>query len=50
MPWINTISYEDASGKLRRLYDRVKGPNNNIDNIMMVHSLRHPTMEGHRAI
>ena len=50
MPWINTISYEDASGKLRRLYDRVKGPDNNIDNIMMIHSLRPHTMEGHMSI
>ena len=50
MPWINTISYEDASGKLRRLYDRVKGPDNNIDNIMMMHSLRPHTMEGHMSI
>ena len=50
MPWINTISYEDASGKLRRLYDRVKGSDNNIDNIMMMHSLRPHTMEGHMAI
>jgi uncharacterized peroxidase-related enzyme len=50
MPWINTISYEDASGKLRQLYDRVKGPGNNIDNIMMMHSLRPHTMEGHMVI
>ena len=50
MPWINTISYEDASGKLRRLYDRVKGPDDNIDNIMMMHSLRPHTMEGHMAL
>ena len=50
MPWINTISYEDASGNLRRLYDRVKGRDNNIDNIMMMHSLRPHTMEGHMAI
>ena len=50
MPWINTISYKDASGKLRRLYDRVKGPDDNVDNIMMMHSLRPHTMEGHMAI
>ena len=50
MPWISTISYENANGKLRRLYDRVKGPNNNVDNIMMMHSLRPHTMEGHMAI
>ena len=50
MPWISTISYENANSKLRQLYDRVKGPNNNIDNIMMMHSLRPHTMEGHMAI
>ena len=50
MPWINTISYENANGQLRRLYDRVKGPEDNIDNIMMMHSLRPHTMEGHMAI
>jgi uncharacterized peroxidase-related enzyme len=50
MPWISTISYENSDGKLRQLYDRVKGPNNNIDNIMMIHSLRPHTMEGHMAI
>ena len=26
MAWIDTISYEDATGKLKQLYDRVKGP------------------------
>jgi uncharacterized peroxidase-related enzyme len=32
------------------LYDRVKGPDNNVDNIMMMHSLRPHSMEGHMAI
>ena len=50
MTWIKTIPYEETSGKLRKLYDRVKGPNNNVDNIMMSHSLRPHTMEGHMAI
>ncbi|MGB0961016.1 MAG: carboxymuconolactone decarboxylase family protein, partial [Halocynthiibacter sp.] len=50
MPWIKTVSYEDAKGKLKALYDRVKGPDNNVDNIMMMHSLRPHTMEGHMAI
>ena len=50
MPWIDTIAYEDASGKLKTLYDRVKGPDNNVDNIMAMHSLRPHTMEGHMAI
>jgi len=50
MPWIDTVSYEDAEGRLRKLYDRVKGPGDNIDNIMMMHSLRPHTMEGHMAL
>ncbi len=50
MAWIKTIPYSESSGRLRNLYDRVKGPNNNVDNIMMAHSLRPHTMEGHMAI
>lgn len=50
MSWISTISYENATGKLKKLYNRVKGSNNNVDNIMMVHSLRPHTMVGHMAL
>ncbi|MBI1492497.1 carboxymuconolactone decarboxylase family protein [Halocynthiibacter styelae] len=50
MAWIKTVPYEEAKGKLKMLYDRVKGPDNNVDNIMMMHSLRPHSMEGHMAI
>ena len=50
MTWISTISYEDAEGALKKLYDRIKGPNNNVDNIMMAHSLRPHSMEGHMSL
>ncbi|MEP5151744.1 peroxidase-related enzyme [Planktotalea sp.] len=50
MSWIKTISYEASKGKLRMLYDRVKGPDNNVDNIMLSHSLRPHSMEGHMAM
>lgn len=50
MTWITTISYEDAEGALKRLYDRIKGLDNNVDNIMMAHSLRPHSLEGHMAI
>lgn len=50
MSWIKTIAYKGASGKLKSLYDRIKGPDNNVDNIMMAHSLRPHTMEGHMAL
>jgi len=50
MSWIKTISYEQADGALRKLYERVKGPDNNIDNIMLAHSLRPHTMTGHMTL
>ena len=50
MTWIDTISYAASKGRLRKLYDRVKGPDNNVDNIMMAHSLRPHTMEGHMSL
>ncbi len=50
MPWIETVPYEQAEGRLRRLYDRVKGPGDNVDNIMMMHSLRPHSMEGHMVL
>jgi len=50
MTWIRTISYDDARGSLRDLYDRIKGPGNNVDNIMLAQSLRPHTIEGHMAL
>ena len=50
MSWIRRIDYADSRGKLRALYDRVKGPAGNIDNVMKAHSLRPHTMEGHCAL
>jgi uncharacterized peroxidase-related enzyme len=50
MTWIATVAYEEARGRLKTLYDRVKGPDNNVDNIMMAHSLRPHSMEGHMHI
>lgn len=50
MSFIKTISYKEATNSLKRLYDKVKGPNNNIDNIMQIHSLRPHTMTGHMSL
>ncbi|GAA6158493.1 carboxymuconolactone decarboxylase family protein [Ruegeria sp. HU-ET01832] len=50
MSWIKTVPYEQATGRLKKLYERVTGPGNNVDNIMMVHSLRPHSMEGHMAL
>ncbi len=50
MTWIGTVAYHEATGRLRQLYDRIKGPDDNVDNIMLAHSLRPHTMDGHMAI
>ena len=50
MSWIKTIAYHDATGTLKKLYDRIKGPDDNIDNLMLAHSLRAHSMQGHMAL
>lgn len=50
MTWINTIPFQQATGALKKLYDRIKGPDDNVDNIMLAHSLRPHSMEGHMAL
>lgn len=50
MSWIRTITYHQATGPLKSLYERIKGPGDNIDNIMLAHSLRPPSLQGHLAL
>lgn len=50
MSWIRIISFEEATGKLKRLYEKLTGANNNVDNIMLVHGLRPHTMIGHMSL
>ncbi len=50
MSWIKTISYDEANSNLKRIYDRVKGPNNEIDNVLSIHSLRPHSLVGHMAL
>lgn len=50
MTWITTIPYGEAKGSLLKLYDRIKGPDDNVDNIMLAHSLRPHTMRGHMTL
>jgi len=50
LSWIKTISYEKSEGRLRKIYDRVAGPDHNVDNILMVHSLRPHSLTGHMAL
>jgi hypothetical protein len=47
MAFINTIPPIRAEGKLLQLYERVSGPEGQVDNVLQVHSLRPHTLEGH---
>lgn len=48
--FIKTIAPEGAEGRLKTLYDRVSGPDGRVDNILMAHSLRPASLEGHMAL
>lgn len=50
MTWIKIIPYFEAQSKLKRVYDRVKGPNDNIDNVLLIHSLRPHSLSGHMTL
>jgi len=50
MSFINIISYQNANNKLKRIYDKVKGADGSVDNILKVHSLRPHTLTGHMAL
>ncbi len=50
MSWIRTIDYQDADSELKKIYHRIKGPNNNIDNVLMIHSLRPHSLTGHMTL
>lgn len=50
MSWIKTIDYNKADSKLKSIYKRVKGPEENVDNVLKLHSLRPHTLIGHMTL
>ena len=50
MTWIETIKPEQAEGRLKQAYERVSGPHGQVDNIMLAHSLRPHTLQGHMVL
>jgi alkylhydroperoxidase family enzyme len=50
MSWIKTIDHSEADANLKRMYDHVKGPDNNVDNVLKTHSLRPHTLAGHMTL
>ncbi|MEN8248230.1 MAG: peroxidase-related enzyme [Bacteroidota bacterium] len=50
MAWIRKVEYDKAEGKLKKLYDKIVGPGDYIDNIKLVHGLKPHTLEGHMSL
>jgi uncharacterized peroxidase-related enzyme len=50
MSWIKTVSAAEADKRLKTLYDRIAGPDGQVDNILEAHGLRPHTLEGHMAL
>lgn len=47
MAWIKVISFSEATGYLRELYQKYLEPAGVVDNIMMIHSLNPKSMKTH---
>ena len=47
MAYIQFISDDQASKKLRALYDRHREPDGGVDNILRIHGPNPPSMESH---
>lgn len=50
MSWIDNPDPEAAQGRLRKLYDAVRGPRGQVDRVLQAHGLRPHTLEGHLAL
>ena len=50
MSWIEIVRPEQATGRLREIYERVAGPGGKVDNVLQIHGLRPHTLEGHMAL
>ncbi len=50
MAFIKVVSPQQASGRLKKIYQRVQAPGGQVDNVLQVHSMRPHTLEGHMAL
>ena len=48
--WIRTIGPEEAEGRLATVYAQIAGITGQVDNILLVHSLRPHTLVGHLGL
>jgi uncharacterized peroxidase-related enzyme len=47
MAWIRVIQEDEAQGALKALYDQMIEPWGGVDNILKIHSLNPPSLNGH---
>lgn len=47
MAWIKVISLEEATGRLKELYEKYREPWGGVDHIMSIHSLNVKSMKTH---
>ena len=48
--WIELLSVEGSTGKLKEAFEEAKTPSGTVDNVMRVHSHRPHTMLGHLSL
>lgn len=47
MAWIRVINEDEASGRLKQLYEKYEEPSGGVDNILKIHSLNPPSLQAH---
>ncbi len=47
MAWIKVISEDEATGRLKALYDKYAEPSGEVDNILKIHSLNVKSLQTH---
>jgi len=48
--WITMVPVDEATGKLKEMYELAKTPAGTVDNVMRAHSLRPLSMQGHLVL
>ncbi len=47
MAWVRIIPEDEATGRLKELYERYQEPWGGVDNILKIHSLNVPSLAAH---
>ncbi len=47
MAWIKVIQEDEATGKLKELYEKYAEPSGEVDNILKIHSLNVKSLKAH---